>query len=96
MAVTLVPKTEADSPAKLWPRIEGMAGISEERFMTYTSGLARVTALFLECTEKLDPPLDLAKIRGVLPRFHPPQFFSWLPDGELLKMLERNPRFART
>lgn len=95
IAVSLVHKVEADSPANLWPRIEGMVGISEERFMAYTAGLANITALFLGCLEKLDPALDLAKIRGALPRFHPPQFFSWLPDGKLLKILESNPRVSR-
>ncbi|HEY3566582.1 MAG TPA: ASCH domain-containing protein [Thermoanaerobaculia bacterium] len=95
IAVTLIRKVEAGSPVNLWPQIKGMVGISEERFMAYTAGLANITVLFLGCIEKLDPALDLEEIRGVLPHFHPPQFFSWLPDGELLKLLESHPRASR-
>jgi predicted transcriptional regulator len=95
VAATYVQRVETDSPVDIWSRIEGIVGMSEEDFIDYSSGLHAISALFLEGTERLEPVLDLAKIRDIFPRFQPPQFYSWLPNSGLLKLLESNPRFAQ-
>jgi predicted transcriptional regulator len=95
IAVTQIRKVETGSPVDLWPRIADKVGVTEEGFMAYTSGLTNVTALFLGGAERLNPALDLAKIRGIFPSFHPPQFFCWLSDGALLKLFQSTPRSAR-
>lgn len=92
-AVARVHRVTIGSPAELWPQLQEISGISAERFFLYCKGQSTITAIFLQDVERLERALSLSALRAVLPDFHPPQFFSWLPaNSELLRVIDRVPR----
>jgi predicted transcriptional regulator len=56
--VARVRTIEVGSPGELWLRIQSMAGVSEEAFAEYCSGLDVVTAVYLHEVERFEGSSD--------------------------------------
>jgi len=81
VAVTDLDRTMIITPARLWLRNHcrsNPACISEKDFWKYYEGKETAYALILSNPRSLNIPLT--EIRGIKPKFHPPQSYIYLPD----------------
>lgn len=73
-----------DNPSNLWVRFNSVAGISEKGFWEYYGEALKGTGIILSHIKKLDEEFPLKTIRKVMPRFSPPQSFSYLTVSDTI------------
>lgn len=82
--------TYSASPNTVWRKFGKVSGLSRREFLLYFEGVSTASVLLLESPECIDGKISLEEIRGVLPSFHPPQFYCRLDgDSPLRKLLRK-------
>lgn len=66
------------SPAELWKEIRQHAGITRSQFNDYYLGAPRAYGIVLSSVRRFRDPVDLTRLRQLLPGFHPPQCYRYL------------------
>lgn len=80
------------SPSALWKKYGAVSGLSKSEFFSYFKGVKDGVALELADTKELRKPIHLPALRDTLGGFHPPQFFTRLPESNpILKVLKSRP-----
>ena len=70
------------SPRKIWDKHQAVSGLSKKEFFEYFLGSDHATALVLDRCSKLASGIRLADLRKLETGFHPPQFFTRLPNAD--------------
>lgn len=71
------------SPASLWREFRSVSGISRGQLLGYLQGRSSGCAVVLSSVMRLQAELPLAELRGLIPGFHPPQFYRRMTQEEL-------------
>ena len=75
-------------PRRLWELYHSRIAVTPAEFKSYLSGVKMGCVILMGDIEPLQPTLELAAIRRVSKKFHPPQFFKHLvPHGPELERL---------
>ena len=83
----------AGRPEELWARFGRLSSICPAQFAEYFEGSEIGYALEIEQVVRWREPLSLSAIRGLTPRFWPPQFHRRIDAGEpLLRYLSERDR----
>lgn len=70
-----VQAVEHGSPRTIWARHSKKLCISRDDFNDYVGSRSTVSAIIVKHVTQFDTPVDLDRLREILPTFHPPQFY---------------------
>lgn len=73
------------SPATLWKRFSKVSGLTKTDLFEYLSGSTHSIAIELVDAIRLADPIELDALRDLVDGFQPPQFFSYLPNGNPIR-----------
>lgn len=79
VGVTEVVEVRRDAPSRLWAEYSGRTAVSQRLFRSYFSGVTAGVAIRLGRYRPFSSPLSLNALRALVPGFHPPQSFRYLP-----------------
>ncbi|MBI4320056.1 MAG: ASCH domain-containing protein [Chloroflexi bacterium] len=69
-------------PHNLWDKVQNDAGITRKQFDAYYLGASIGFGIFVSRTWSFPEPLELVRLRQLLPNFRPPQAYRYLTDDE--------------
>lgn len=74
-----------DSPSALWPRVEGLAGVTRTEYFRYFQNARSATGIVIEQATRLVDDFSLDDSRRYVPEFMPPRSFCYVSglDQEL-------------
>jgi predicted transcriptional regulator len=78
------------SPDEIWEDFGKCIGIGKIEFDSYLTDLRQAAILKFDTVRSVARPIYLAELRKIEPKFHPPQFFRNIRDGELLDKLNES------
>lgn len=65
-------------PIELWEKVKNKAGITLKEFNMYYDGASVGHGIYFSEVWHLPEPVELEKIRELIPGFHPPQAYQYL------------------
>jgi predicted transcriptional regulator len=68
---------------KVWKQVKDQAKISYKEFKKYYKGASVVVGIYLTNVKNYAVPIELEQLRQKIPKFHPPQSYRYLKEGEL-------------
>lgn len=83
----VVGQCTTDKPAALWKQYGSVSGLMRAEFMSYLNGTVEAFAMGIRDARPIKRAVSLADLRGVLPDFHPPQFYCWLDSVPAVRKL---------
>lgn len=71
-------------PVELWEKVKNKAGITLNEFNSYYDGASVGHGIYFSEVWRLPAPLELEKIRELIPGFHPPQVYQYLSQNGVM------------
>jgi len=75
------------NPKLIWRKYGRKSGISLEKFEQYYDGKQTGFGILIEQVEQFETPISLQKLRGIFPRFQPPQGYRYFNNHDLKKIV---------